>query len=198
MPNQPERFILASGSPRRRQLLEAAGYRFEVSPADDAIEAAVPMTPQLRDYPLALALAKARAVCMRYPEGVVLAADTIAVCDDEVLGKPKDELDARRMLRLLSGREHEVLTGVVLVDCRSGKELPHLEVTRLRMDELSEDDLTRYLATNLWRGKAGAFGYQDGWDWLHVVEGSESNVVGLPIERLSELFARLVSSPSGL
>ncbi|MFO0455214.1 MAG: Maf family protein, partial [Planctomycetota bacterium] len=128
---------------------------------------------------------------MRYPEGVVLAADTIAVCDDEVLGKPKDELDAWRMLRLLSGREHEVLTGVVLVDCRSGKELPHLEVTRLRMDELSEDDLTRYLATNLWRGKAGAFGYQDGWDWLHVVEGSESNVVGLPIERLSELFARL-------
>lgn len=198
MPDQPEHFILASGSPRRRQLLQAAGYHFEVSPADDAIEAAVPMTSRLRDYPLALALAKARAVCARYPEGVVLAADTIAVCDEEVLGKPKDELDARRMLRLLSGREHEVLTGVVLVDCRSGNALQHLEVTRLRMDELSEDDLTRYLATDLWRGKAGAFGYQDGWDWLHVVEGSESNVVGLPIERLSELFARLGSSPSGL
>ena len=99
----------------------------------------------------------------------------------------------RRMLRLLSGREHEVLTGVVLIDCRSRKELPHLEVTRLRMDSLTEEDLASYLATNLWRGKAGAFGYQDGWDWLHVVEGSESNVVGLPIERLCELFARLVA-----
>ena len=193
MPNQPARFILASGSPRRRQLLEAAGYRFEVSPADDAIEAAVPLTPRLCDYPIALAQAKARAVRARYPEGVVLAADTIAVCDDEVLGKPKDEHDARRMLRLLSGREHEVLTGVVLIDCRSRKELPHLEVTRLRMDLLTEEDLASYLATNLWRGKAGAFGYQDGWDWLHVVEGSESNVVGLPIERLCELFARLVA-----
>lgn len=191
MPLQPERLILASGSPRRRQLLEAAGYRFEVRPADEAVEAAVPLTKRLRDYPLALAVAKARAVCARLSEGVVLAADTIAVCDDEVLGKPKDERDSRRMLRLLSGREHEVLTGVVLIDCHRGNELQHLEITRLRMDTLSEDDLNRYLATGLWCGKAGAFGYQDGWDWLHVVEGSESNVVGLPIERLGELFARL-------
>lgn len=193
MIRQPPLLVLASGSPRRRQLLEAAGLKFEVSPADEAVEAAVPPTPDVRDYPLALALAKARAVCTRYPQGVVLAADTIAVCDGEVLGKPQDEADARRMLRLLSGREHEVLTGVVLIDCVSGRELQHLEVTQLRMDVLSEDDLSRYLASGLWRGKAGAFGYQDGWDWLHVVEGSESNVVGLPVERLDDLLHRLGS-----
>jgi septum formation protein len=99
------------------------------------------------------------------------------------------------MLQLLSGREHEVLTAVVLVDCGSGRELAHLECTRLLMDKLTDADLQRYLDTGLWQGKAGAFGYQDGWDWLHVVQGSESNVVGLPIERLPELFAHLEISP---
>lgn len=191
MPRQPERLILASNSPRRRELLTAAGYRFEVSPADDAVEAAIPRTANPRDYPLVLAAAKARAVCGQFTFGVVLAADTIAICDGEILGKPRDREDAQRMLELLSGREHEVLTAVVLKDCRSGAELRHLETTRLRMDALASTELQAYLASGKWQGKAGAFGYQDGWDWLHVIEGSESNVVGLPVERLPELFARL-------
>jgi septum formation protein len=195
MPTQPTPLILASNSPRRRQLLTAAGYRFEVAPADDAVEAAVPVTPNPRDYPRVLAQAKARAVCSRFHSGVVLAADTIAICAGEILGKPRDRRDAQRMLQLLSGREHEVLTAVVLVDCGSGRELAHLECTRLLMDKLTDADLQHYLDTGLWQGKAGAFGYQDGWDWLHVVQGSESNVVGLPIERLPELFAHLEISP---
>ena len=195
MPTQPTPLILASNSPRRRQLLTAAGYRFEVAPADDAVEAAVPVTPNPRDYPRVLAQAKARAVCSRFHCGVVLAADTIAICAGEILGKPRDRRDAQRMLQLLSRREHEVLTAVVLVDCGSGRELAHLECTRLLMDKLTDADLQRYLDTGLWQGKAGAFGYQDGWDWLHVVQGSESNVVGLPIERLPELFAHLEISP---
>jgi septum formation protein len=124
-------------------------------------------------------------------DGVVLAADTIAICNDEILGKPRDRQDAERMLRLLSGREHEVLTAVVLIDCHCGAELAHLETTQLLMDQLSDADLQAYLNSQLWQGKAGAFGYQDGWDWLHVVAGSESNVVGLPLERLPELFASL-------
>lgn len=193
MPTQPTPLILASNSPRRRELLTAAGYRFEVAPADDAVEAAVPVTPDPRDYPVVLAQAKARAVCQRFHSGVVLAADTIAICDGEILGKPRDRQDARRMLRLLSGREHDVLTAVVLVACQSGRELSHLETTRLFMDELAEADLQAYLDSGKWQGKAGAFGYQDGWDWLHVVEGSESNVVGLPLERLPELFSRLAN-----
>ncbi len=191
MPLQPTPLILASNSPRRRELLTKAGYQFEVSPADEAVEAAVPMTPDVRDYPVVLALAKARAVCSRFSMGVVLAADTIAICDSEILGKPRDRSDARRMLELLSGREHDVLTAVVLVDCSSRTELSHLETTRLQMDELSDADLHRYLDSGLWQGKAGAFGYQDGWDWLHVIEGSEANVVGLPVERLPGLFAQL-------
>lgn len=191
MPLQPNPLILASNSPRRRELLKQAGYQFDVAPADDAVEAAVPLTPNIRDYPLALALAKAHAVCERFPAGVVLAADTIAICETEILGKPRDRRDAQRMLELLSGREHEVLTAVVLVDCRSQIELSHLETTRLQMDELSAADLQSYLDSGLWQGKAGAFGYQDGWDWLHVIAGSEANVVGLPVEQLPGLFARL-------
>lgn len=191
MPLQPNPLILASNSPRRRELLKQAGYQFDVAPADDAVEAAVPLTPNIRDYPLALALAKAHAVCERFPTGVVLAADTIAICETEILGKPRDRRDAQRMLELLSGREHEVLTAVVLVDCRSQIELSHLETTRLQMDELSAADLQSYLDSGLWQGKAGAFGYQDGWDWLHVIAGSEANVVGLPVEQLPGLFARL-------
>jgi len=191
MPTQPTPLILASNSPRRRELLSQSGYLFEVAPADDAVEAAIAVTPNIRDYPLVLAEAKARDICSRFRDGVVLAADTIAICNDEILGKPRDRQDAERMLRLLSGRDHEVLTAVVLVDCHCGAELAHLETTRLLMDQLSDSDLQAYLNSQLWQGKAGAFGYQDGWDWLHVVAGSESNVVGLPLERLPELFASL-------
>jgi septum formation protein len=135
------------------------------------------------------------------PIPLVLAADTVAECDGLILGKPRDEADARTMLRQLSGREHRVLTGVCLwpLDLpfrlvkgwSEGPPLVRVAVTRLRMDRLSDQQLDEYLSSGQWESKAGAFGYQDRLGWVHVAEGSESNVVGLPMELLAEMLESL-------
>ena len=122
----------------------------------------------------------------------MLAADTVAVCDAEILGKPVDREHAQRMLRLMSGRTHQVLTGVCLWHRPSDKYLSNIEATVLQMDPLSEAQLDEILDSDAWVGKAGAFGYQDGLDWLHIQSGLESNVVGLPIERLEKWIAELM------
>jgi septum formation protein len=125
---------------------------------------------------------------------VVLAADTVAECDGFVLGKPADEPAARAMLQQLSGREHRVLTGLCLWPLGNSQPLVRVAVTRLRMDPLTDTQLNEYLNSGAWEGKAGAFGYQDRLGWVHVVEGSESNVVGLPMELLTEMLAELGAS----
>ena len=122
--------------------------------------------------------------------GLVLACDTVVECDGQILGKPADRRHARAMLEILSGREHRVLSGLCLWQVPNGKPDVEVAVTTLRMDELTLRQLDEYLAGDLWAGKAGAFGYQDGLDWVHVVEGSPSNVVGLPMELLTEMLAR--------
>jgi septum formation protein len=129
---------------------------------------------------------------------ILVAADTVAELDGFVLGKPRDEDHAREMLRRLRGRAHRVLTGVCVwpiphpgpLTEGEGEPLPRIEVavTRLVMDALSDDAIEDYLATGEWRGKAGAFGYQDRLGWVHVEEGSESNVVGLPMEVLERML----------
>ena len=197
--HQPSNLILASQSPRRRMLLTNAGYRFVVDSPDEAVEQAVPRIQNSADrdvgnvisYVADVALAKAQFVAGRHASAVILAADTVALCDKEVLGKAANRDAARRMLKFLSGREHDVFTGVCLWHRPSDLHLVHVERTRLRMDKLTDVQIEEYLESNAWVGKAGAFGYQDGWDWLHVVDGSESNVVGLPLERLPEMFAKL-------
>jgi septum formation protein len=119
---------------------------------------------------------------------LVLGCDTVAECAGTILGKPADREDAAAMLRLLSGQEHRVLSGVCLWPLSGGEPIVRVAVTTLRMDPLSPECLDAYLASDQWQGKAGAFGYQDGIDWVHVIEGSESNVVGLPMELLAEML----------
>ncbi len=191
------KLILASQSPRRRQLLEAAGFEFEVKPADDSVERVVTerglcsnCSPE--ELVLESAFVKARAVAAEYRAGLVLGADTVAHCKSEILGKPVDRDHAERMLRLMSGTSHQVLTGVCLWHRPSNIYTSHLERTSLRMDELSEEQLDKILDSDAWIGKAGAFGYQDGLDWLHIEKGLESNVVGLPVERLELWISELV------
>ena len=190
-PSHPEKLILASRSPRRRELLARAGYRFEVCPPSEAAESGSFDAESPVRLVARLAEQKAADVARRLAQGLVLACDTVAECDGRVLGKPSDELDARRMLQTLRGREHRVLSGLCLLRRPGGQTAVRVDVTTLRMDPLTDAQIDDYLAGGEWIGKAGAFGYQDRLGWVHVIRGSESNVVGLPMELLAQMLAEL-------
>ncbi len=180
--------ILASASPRRHQLLSDAGYRLQVDPPDEDAESipAEPLAP--RELVAALALRKAANVAARTTAGLVLAADTLAECHGQVLGKPADRDDARRILQTLSGQVHYVHTGVCLWRRPDNRRWMRSVTTELVMAEMSEQQIEDYLDSGQWQGKAGAFGYQDGIDWVTIREGSASNVVGLPMQQVAEML----------
>ncbi|HVX12888.1 MAG TPA: Maf family protein [Pirellulales bacterium] len=179
------RLILASSSPRRRELLSQAGYRFEVVPPHESAECGVCSGETPPEMVARLAYQKAADVATRVDRGVLLGCDTVAECAGQILGKPADERHARLMLELLSGREHRVYSGVCLWRVPDGERLVEVDRTVLFMRSLSTREIDDYLDSRLWEGKAGAFGLQDRLGWLEIVEGSESNVVGLPLERLA-------------
>jgi septum formation protein len=187
------KFILASGSPRRRELLSEAGYEFEIVIPSDTAECGVCSRESPEQLVARLALQKAADVVARIESGLVLACDTVAECDGQILGKPATEDHARRMLQMLNGREHRVLSGLCLWQVPGRAPQVRVAVTRLRMDNLTQAQIDEYLASDLWGGKAGAFGYQDRIGWLHILDGSESNVVGLPLELLAEMLAESTS-----
>lgn len=188
-PKFPRKLILASRSPRRRELLSAAGYEFDVVPADESVECGGACSRESPAEMVArLAYEKAAHVGRKIGSGLIIACDTVAECDGQILGKPPDLNVARRMLELLRGRKHRVLSGLCVWDYPDRQPDTRVAVTYLRMDPLSDAQIDEYLESYLWEGKAGAFGYQDRHGWLHVVEGSESNVVGLPMEMLGEML----------
>ncbi|MEX2174241.1 MAG: Maf family protein [Pirellulaceae bacterium] len=187
------RLILASSSPRRRELLAEAGYAFDVIPPHESAECGICSRETPPELVARLARQKAADVAARVDSGIVIGCDTVAECGGQILGKPKDREHAQQMLKLMRGREHHVYSGLCLWRRPGDQRRLEVDVTRLVMDSISDDDLAAYLATNAWEGKAGAFGYQDGLDWVHVVEGSESNVVGLPMELLKRLLLQLGS-----
>lgn len=181
----PPRLVLASQSPRRRELLGQLGFTLEVRPAH-ADESVAP-GEHARDYVLRVARDKARAV----PGDVVLAADTAVVLDDRVLGKPVDAADARRMLRALSGTTHEVLTAVVVRRTAIRLELDAVVATRVRFAPLSPAEVDWYVGTGEPLDKAGAYAIQGaGGAFVLGVEGSVSNVVGLPLAETAALLRR--------
>jgi septum formation protein len=184
------RLILASQSPRRRQLLREAGYRFEVIAPHELAECGVCSRESPPELVCRLAYQKARDVARRCPRGIVLGCDTVAECDGQILGKPVDHEHARQILRRLRGRPHRVYSGLCLWLRPDDQCWSDVDVTELIMDSITDQQLEDYLDSGGWEGKAGAFGYQDGLDWVHIVQGSESNVVGLPLERLEQLLCR--------
>jgi septum formation protein len=186
----PTKLILASRSPRRRELLAAAGYSFEVRAPSETAECGVCSGESPSQLVARLAYQKAADVARRIDHGLVLGCDTVAECQGQILGKPADREHARAILETLSGRQHRVLSGLCLWQVPEGQPAVRVAVTTLRMDKLTARQLDEYLAGDQWEGKAGAFGFQDGIDWVHVVEGSESNVVGLPMELLAEMLAQ--------
>lgn len=182
------RLILASRSPRRCELLAEAGYVFDVYPPSEAAECGVCSGETPAELVARLAYQKAVDVSGRVKQGLILGCDTLAECHGHILGKPDNEEHARAMLETLSGREHRVYSGLCLWRAPDGEPDVRVAVTSLRMDKLAPEHLDTYLASGQWEGKAGAFGYQDGLDWVHIIEGSESNVVGLPMELLAEMM----------
>ncbi|HXM67197.1 MAG TPA: Maf family protein [Candidatus Acidoferrum sp.] len=184
--------ILASASPRRQELLRNAGIQFVVQPAD------IDETPMANESPQncaeRLARDKALAILQSRPQDYVLGADTIVVVDDKTLGKPRDAADAVRMLRLLSGRTHKVITGVCLVtpsmasseSTSDGREARTVsETTLVTMGKISDGEIRDYVATGEPMDKAGAYAIQGiASRWIDRIEGDYSNVVGVPVARV--------------
>lgn len=188
------RLILASSSPQRRDLLEQAGYDFEViAPTiDEPDESFHGLSPAQKAE--SLAYFKARTVADLRPGRLVLGADTIVSVGVTVLGKAADADEARRMLGQLSSSRHEVITGVALV-ATDGRRLISSDTTHLRMRTMTPDEIEDYVRSGEWIGKAGAYAIQETADrFVESVEGSFTNIVGLPMELLGRML-REISSP---
>lgn len=198
--------VLASSSPRRQELLHNAGIAFAVQPAD--IDETPFRSESARECAERLAREKALAVWREHPADVVLGADTVVVVDGEILGKPIDSNDAARMLRILSGREHWVITGVCLVTAGARNRLPvashaqeavadtsirvDSESTLVTMSELSDLEIREYVATGEPMDKAGAYAIQGiASRWIPRIEGDYSNVVGLPVALVYRILREL-------
>jgi septum formation protein len=182
-----EKLVLASSSPRRAEILERAGWPHEVIVAgiDESLR---PQEPPAT-YVQRLARSKAEAVAQRLEEGLVLGADTTVVIEGQILGQPEDDADARRMLRLLNGKWHEVLTGVALVRV-GGESRVDFETTHVRFAEMSESEIDWYISTGEPFGKAGAYGIQGNAAlFIEEIQGDYFNIMGLPIRLVYELAA---------
>ena len=181
--------ILASGSPRRKEILETMGLSYTVDVSDvDETFSADPETMVLE-----LSRRKACAVASKHGSSIILAADTLVFCKD-VLGKPQDENHAREMLHELSGNWHSVYTGVTMINTLTGKTLSRADVTRVHFVELSDSDIDAYIATKECMDKAGAYGIQGmGGMFIDKIEGSYSNVVGLPMALVRNMLLEIGS-----
>ena len=180
------KLILASQSPRRRELLAQVGYRFDVHAADIDESRHANEAPEA--YVQRLALEKAQVVLSKFPDAVILGADTTVVLDGNILNKPRDIADAEAMLRALSGRTHLVHTGIAVV-CAT-QQRSHVETTAVTFATIDDAGLDRYLATGDSLDKAGAYGVQGfAAQWVPRIEGCYFNVMGLPLAAMVALLA---------
>ncbi len=186
--------VLASASPRRSELLRNAAIPFTVDPAQVAEQPAANEEPV--DYAQRLARDKARAVFARHPDSAVLGADTVVVVDEHLLEKPADQTDAARMLRLLSGRIHQVITGVCLVV--PGFEQTEAEITQVAFSPLTEQEIADYVASGEPIDKAGAYAIQGmASRWVERIDGCYFNVVGLPVPRVYRMLRAAEDATGG-
>ena len=183
-----EKIILASKSPRRAEILRSVGWEFETQAAN--IDETRHASEDAVSYVKRLAREKAATIAERAPGGFVLGADTVVVIGGEILGQPRDDQDARRMLTLLSGKWHEVLTGVAIL--RGDETLIEHESTRVRFCELSREEVDWYVSTGESRDKAGAYAIQGrGAIFIEEIEGDYFNIVGLPVRLVYEMLQRM-------
>lgn len=177
-----KKIILASGSPRRKELLEQIGAAFEIVKAEgeEVITTTIP-TEAVKE----LSCQKAREVAAKCAGDVIIGADTVVAADGQILGKPKDKEDAMRMLRLLQGKEHEVITGVTVLFKEQQKMIQFAEVTKVHVFPMTEEQIEDYIKSGEPMDKAGAYGIQGKFAaYVSGIEGDYNNVVGLPVGRL--------------
>ena len=184
--------ILASSSPRRRELLSQAGFVFKAVNHQLSEHASSAPSQSASDLARSLALAKARSVARNLNQALVLGADTLVALDQHVIGKPRDRKHAHQILTTLSGTTHQVITALALISAPDGPTLLEHETTSLTMAQLSTRQIDRYLRTGLWRGKAGAYALQEDDAFITNIQGSFSNVVGLPLELFERMLRQLL------
>lgn len=184
-----KKFILASSSPRRREILERYDVDFQIIKSH--IDEKVSFNDDPYQVVMSLAFQKAEDIAKGLDfDAIVIAADTVVYLD-RVIGKPKDEIDAYRILEDLSGKEHSVITGIALIDASLGKKIVDYEITKVKFRELQPEKIKSYISTGEFKDKAGAYGIQ-GYGEILVdwIEGPYSNVVGLPIVKVDKLLER--------
>ncbi|MHC4619706.1 MAG: Maf family protein [Planctomycetota bacterium] len=193
MTEKAPRIILASASPRRRQLLSEAGYKFEVvaPEIDESALAAEGVSPC--EYAEKLGLAKARKVAERFADCLVIGADTVVDFGGEIIGKPADAKEAEEITRKLFSRPHEVITAVAIVGLNDDIEIVESDSTTVYPRKMSDAELAAHIEGGAWRDKAGAYAIQEGGDeFVERIEGSLTNVMGLPMELLGQLLQEFV------
>lgn len=184
-----KKIILASASPRRKELLETAGIEFEICVAD--VDESIPEGTLPSDAAVLTATKKALAVAQSRENDIVIGADTIVVAGDKILGKPKNKADAVKMLTMLSGVEHEVITGVCIAN--GEKTLSFPQISKVKFYELTADEIEEYVATGEPMDKAGSYGIQGkGCTLVEKIEGDYFNIVGLPVARTVKEIKKLL------
>jgi septum formation protein len=178
--------ILASKSPRRKQLMEQIGLKFKIHPSSFE-EKEIHLTPE--KLALHNAIGKAKEVAGQYKKGIVIGVDTVVSFKEEQINKPKNKKDAKRILRLLSGKKHKVCSGICLIDVENGKKRTGIEVTFVTMAKISEEEMDQYINSEEGFDKAGGYAIQGkGALFIKKIEGDYNNVVGLPLFLLGQLL----------
>jgi septum formation protein len=185
-----KKIILASTSPGRKKALEDAGFVFDIVPSDFEEDMTLPLSPQ--ELTIHLAQGKARAVAEHFSDAIIIGADTVGVFKNQVLGKPHTEEKSYEMLRMLSGNVHSMITGLVIIDTQSQREMVKSVESKIWFRDIQQEEIVEYTRTGEALQKAGAYAYQlEGRKFVERTEGSESNIIGLPIEALREALKEL-------
>jgi len=185
------KLILASSSPRRKEILKKEGIEFEIKFPSDIVEETFSSDPV--KHVLTLSRMKAESVCDPTDEGIILGADTVVVLDREILGKPQSSKEAFLMLKKLSGRMHRVYTGITLWNKHNGKIISDYDCTEVRFNQLEDQKIAAYIDTGEPMDKAGAYGIQGMGSFLvESIKGNLDNVIGLPTGKLKEMLSKII------
>jgi len=185
-------FILVSASPRRKELLEKAGYKFDifVSDVDESKISAAGISSA--EFTRKAALAKAKDVAEKFPDRLVVAADTVVDYEGQIIGKPDSAKHAEEIIRKLFSKPHKVITGIAIIKKTAGLEIVDSDTTTVYPKKLTEKQIAQHIASETWQGKAGAYGIQDGADeFVEKIDGSETNVMGLSMELLERMLGKI-------